>query len=507
MAISICLGSQKTQTQKMEYLMGTERIAEVTKLPAYLLIANKIEHQIVTGKIAHGQKLGSIRQLASAEKVSINTIRAALDNLAQSGIINSIARIGFVVNYQQETQDQQLFEQFSADSRLAESSQRWLHTMVTGNRSVNPFFHMAVPTDTKIFKSFQRQYRQVIKQQISQEMGSAAGSNSLRTIISEHLAQRQCHVAPSEIQITNGCQHALEHALRVLCKPGDTVAIPVPAFPGYFALLGVLGLKVIEIPMSPQGPDPEILERVMSSRTISALLIQPNCHNPTGITLTDSYKQQIAQWAQQYQVPVIEDDISAQLNFIGQPSRLIRNYDSQGWCLIISSISKVIGDSERLGWCCPGRFVQQYKTQFAVSQINNSYFLQQALTRYYQGSLYQSQLRNWRLEIKVATTAVTLRLKQALADQIQITPSSGGYSLWVKLPDQISAAQLHKLVNKEKVDFLTGDLFSLEPRFKQFIRLIIMPPLSEKTLGGIDHLIEVIGYALLNQRPFKSTSF
>ena len=82
-------------------------------------------------------------------------------------------------------------------------------------------------------------------------------------------------------------------------------------------------------------------------------------------------------------------------------------------------------------------------------------------------------MRNWRTEVKAATTAVTLRLKQALPEQLQITPSSGGYSLWIKLPDQITAAQLHQLVDKEKVDFLTGDLFSLAPRFKQFIRFLI----------------------------------
>jgi DNA-binding transcriptional MocR family regulator len=475
--------------------MGTEINIDDNKLPSYQRISSKLESQILSGKIPHGQKLGSIRKLATSEKVSINTIRSALDCLTQSGLVQSLPRIGFVVNYQ-PTIDQQPFESFTTDSRLAESSQRWLHTMIAGNRAVNPFFHMAVPTDAKIFKSFQRQFRQVIKQEFTHEMGSAAGSSGLRSIISEHLAMRNCHVAANDIQITNGCQHALEHALRVLCKPGDTVAIPVPAFPGYFALLGVLGLKVIEIPMSPQGPDAQVLKQVMATQSISALIIQPNCHNPTGITLTDEYKQQIAQWARQYKVPVIEDDISAQLNFVGQPASLISNYDDQGWCLIISSISKVIGDSERLGWCCPGRFKDQYKTQFAVSQINNSYFLQQALTRYYQGSLYQSQLRNWRLDIKAASTAVSLRLQESLGDQVQITNSTGGYALWVKLPDQISAAQLHRLVDKTKIDFLTGDLFSLESRFKQFIRLIIMPPLNEKTFMGIDHLIEVVGYAL-----------
>ncbi|MEM5530095.1 PLP-dependent aminotransferase family protein [Gammaproteobacteria bacterium AS21] len=460
--------------------------------PNYLTIAQKIEKNIADGKLIAGQKLGSIRQLAKSEAVSINTIRAALDSLVQSNRISSVPRIGFVVNQCDHNNSNDLYEHFIPDSRLAETSQRWLKAMVLGQRSSIAFFHMAVPTDTKIFKSFQRQYRQVINQSIHRENDSAKGLNSLRQIISEHLAQRQCNINSSDIQITNGCQHAIEHALRTLCKPGDTIAIPVPAFPGYFALLGVLGLKAVEVPMSPQGPDPEILQQVMADKNVKALLIQPNCHNPTGITLSDEYKQQIAGWANQYHMPIIEDDITAQLSFSGQAASLIANYDSQGWCLIVSSISKIIGDSERIGWCCPGRFKTQYMTQFAVSQISNSYFLQQTLARYYQGSLYQSQLRQWRLEVKIATTAIALYLQNALTDSISMTPSTGGYSLWIKLPPQLSAQQLHQQIDKSKIDFLSGELFSLEMRFKQFIRLIIMPALNEKTYAGIDHLISVI---------------
>ena len=483
--------------------MGTDNIlfeqnpTQTThKQPSYLAIAQKIERRILVGDLTHGQKLGSIRQLAKSESVSINTIRSALETLTQSNLIHSQPRVGFVVNYPETAGDNQLFESFTPDSRLAEPSQRWLNTMILGNRNSHPFFHMAVPTDTKIFKSFQRQYRQAVSQNLHRGSDNAKGLLSLRSVISEHLSTRDCQINPSDIQITNGCQHALEHALRVLCKPGDTVAIPVPAFPGYFALLGVLGLKALEIPMSPLGPDADVLESAMASYKISAVLMQPNCHNPTGITLSDEYKQRIAHWANQYQTPVIEDDISAQLNFVGNSASLIAGYDPHGWCLVVSSISKVIGDSERIGWCCPGRFKSQYMTQFAVSQISSSYFLQHALTRYYQGSLYHSQLRNWRLDIKVATTAVTLRLSEKLAGKVQITPSTGGYSLWLKLPQNISAAHLHQQIDLQKIDFLSGELFSLELRFKQFIRLIIMPPLSEQTLIGIDHLIDTINAML-----------
>ncbi len=468
--------------------MGTDK----QKIPSYVAIASKIERNILQGKIAEGQKLGSIRRLAQQESVSINTIRAALDSLCQSGIIHSLPRIGFVVSYQSKIEDNLPFEKFTADCRLAEPSQQWLNTTVLGYRAGSPLFRMTLPTDSKMFKSFQRQYHQVIMQSIRRETDSAAGLSCLRKVISQHLAQRNYHVGASDIQITNGCQHALEHALRVLCKAGDTVAIAVPAFPGYFALLGLLGLKVLEIPMSPLGPDPDILQQVMASQSIQAVILNPNCHNPTGITITDRYKKQIADWAASYQVPIIEDDICSQLHFVGHPPNLIASYDSAGWCLVVSSISKVIGDSERIGWCCPGRFKNQYMTQFAVSQISSSYFLQQALSRYYQGSLYQSQLRSWRRDIKVATTAVALKLKEQLGKNIQITPSTGSYALWVKLPADISAQQLHASVDLDKVDFLSGELFSLEPRFKHFIRLIIMPPLTQTALSGIDHLIAAI---------------
>ena len=168
----------------------------------------------------------------------------------------------------------------------------------------------------------------------------------------------------------------------------------------------------------------------------------------------------------------------------------------QGWCLVVSSISKVIGDTERIGWCCPGRFKNQYMTQFAVSQISNSYYLQQALTRYYQGSLYQSQLRTWCRDIKVATTAICQLVEKALADNIQITPPSGSYALWLKLPQGITAQQLHDKIDVRKIDFLCGELFSIQRHFKQYLRLIIMPPLNDKTLAGIDHLIIVIKSSL-----------
>ena len=134
--------------------------------------------------------------------------------------------------------------------------------------------------------------------------------------------------------------------------------------------------------MTPSGPDPDILAKVLSSQMVKALIINPICHNPTGVSIKDEYKRQIAVWAEQFKVAVIEDDICAELTFVQHHPRPIASFDKSGRVLLVSSISKIMGDSERIGWCFPGRYKDAYMTQFAVSQIGSSYYRQKALAMY-----------------------------------------------------------------------------------------------------------------------------
>lgn len=466
-----------------------------TNLPLYQWIAQKIERQILCGSLSNGQRLGSIRQLALQHQVSINTIRASFELLVERNLVTSTPRIGFSVSYQQTTDDPQWFEHFAPDSQLPEQTQRWLSSIVQGSKARTSLVQMRLPTDTAIFKSFQRQLHQAVMQSPKREADASAGVFKLRMCISELYRERNFHVGANDIQITNGCQHAIEHALRATCQRGDTVAVPVPAYPGYFALLAQLGLKVMELPMSPLGPDPQLLQTAMANPLVKALLINPNCHNPTGISLSDNYKQLIARWACDYQKPVIEDDICADLSYVGGAASLIASYDEQGWCMVVSSVSKLVVEVERIGWCCPGRFHQAYASQFAVSQLFGAYYSQQALARYFRGSRYRSQLLQWRRDTQEASDNVKQRLQQILGNKVHITQPSGGYALWIKLPPQLSAARLQQKIDAKRISFLSGELFSCEQRFKQFIRLIIMPPLTLQTLADIDYLAAIINDA------------
>ena len=460
--------------------------------PAYIRIADRIEQQIRSGQLNPGERLESIRQLAKTEGVSINTVRSAMDVLAQTGLVISMPRQGIVVKVSSQKPNYQPFEQFEPDAQLAQQSRDWLNTAVTPGKASNMFVNMVVPADNLLFKSFQRQYRQCLLLPPKSAVEISSGNIQLREKLAELLTQRHTRASAGDIQITNGCQNAIEHALRVVTNPGDIVAVPTPAFPGYLALMSLLKLKTIEVPMTPGGPDPDILKKVMASNQTKALIINPICHNPTGISLNDDYKRDIARWSNEYNVAVIEDDICAQLSFYESHPRPLASFDKQGWVMLVSSISKIMGDSERIGWCMPGRFKDAYMTQFAISQIGSSYYRQKALALYLNGSRFQAQLRQWRGDIKTAVDQAIDYLYALLGDGIQITVPSGGYALWIKLPKSIDARLLRKKANQQQLDFLPGEFFSLEPRFKNYLRLVIVPPFSEKHKIGLQKLANLI---------------
>ena len=69
------------------------------------------------------------------------------------------------------------------------------------------------------------------------QLGSPSGYEPLRRHLMEE-ARRQSLAGPGDdLLITNGCQQALDLIGRVLLRPGDTVAVEDPVYPGLKNLL------------------------------------------------------------------------------------------------------------------------------------------------------------------------------------------------------------------------------------------------------------------------------
>ena len=101
-----------------------EVIIRSTSQPIYDQIASQIKSQIISGTLAPGEALPSIRGLAKDLKISVITTKRAYDELEAQGLINTVAGKGCFVAEQnlalfREQSLHQLEEHLTAAAGLA----------------------------------------------------------------------------------------------------------------------------------------------------------------------------------------------------------------------------------------------------------------------------------------------------------------------------------------------------------------------------------------------------
>src|SRR5690606_27628231 len=107
------------------------------------------------------------------------------------------------------------------------------------------------------------------------------GVVALREQLSRLAIDAGYYAAPDSLIVTTGCQEALSCAVRILCAPGDIVAIASPSYHGMMQILKESGVQVFEIPSDPlQGISLEALELALDRWPVKAIQVTPNASNP-----------------------------------------------------------------------------------------------------------------------------------------------------------------------------------------------------------------------------------
>lgn len=69
---------------------------------------------------------------------------------------------------------------------------------------------------------------------------------------------------------------------------------PVPGYDRHFTILEHFGIKMINVPMTSEGPDMEFITEQVKDEAIKGMFCVPKYSNPQGITFTDEVVEQIA---------------------------------------------------------------------------------------------------------------------------------------------------------------------------------------------------------------------
>jgi 2-aminoadipate transaminase len=171
----------------------------------------------------------------------------------------------------------------------------------------------------------------------------------LKEALAEKMAKYGVPAEPHNILLTNGSQQALDLIGRIFISSGDVIVTGKPTYLGALQAFKVYEPRIIGIPVDDNGMRMDALEEVLRRENPKFIYVLPNFHNPMGVTLSLERRQRLVRLADQYGIPIIEDDPYGELRFEGEDIAPIIVLHKEN-VLYLSTFSKILAPGIRLGW-------------------------------------------------------------------------------------------------------------------------------------------------------------
>ncbi|WAC14389.1 aminotransferase-like domain-containing protein [Dyadobacter pollutisoli] len=463
----------------------------------YSRIAERLELQIENKTLKAGDKLMSLRALSREQGISLSTAYKAYVELENKGIVEARPKSGYFVRFPKSRYPKSpdtptaapVIQKTNVDDMI-----RTVYKTLTKEGMLR--FSVSAPSielipEAKLNKAMMEALRKSSSSCTQYE--EIQGNSELRKQIARQTFNWNGNITEDQIVTTQGCMEALVFCLKAVTQPGDTVAIESPVYFGIFNLLKMLGLKVLEIPCHPDnGADIEYLEKALETEPVKACLFVPNFSNPVGALMPEHRKKYLVEMLASRQIPLIEDDIYGEMYFGKTRPKTCKSFDKNGLVMLCSSVSKSLAPGYRVGWCIPGKFMDNVLSNKLTQTVSAATPTQAAIALFFETGRYDLHMR----KLRKALHTQCLRYMQAISEyfpaDIKVARPQGGYVLWIELNAGINAFDLFESAIKEDISIAPGQIFSTDARFTNYIRISFGKPFDNAIDAGLRRLGELI---------------
>lgn len=461
----------------------------------YGQLAALLQQQIERGVWQPGERIPSIRQSCKTHNLSPMTVLQAYQLLESRGLILARPQSGYYVK--------------AAPSPLRASAPQQAH--YSGSVDINDLVFevlqasksrelvplgMAV-ADPALFPHPQlgRALASCMRRldPFSTVADLPPGNEALRRAIAQRYAGDGLAVDPQQIIITTGAMEALSLGLQVLTEPGDWVVVETPTFYGALQAIERLKLNAVEIPVIPGvGIDLALLAEALAQRPIKACWLMGNVQHPLGHTMPDGHKQALMALLNAHEVPLVEDDVYAELYFGRERPRPIKYWDARGESLLCSSFSKCLAPGFRVGWVVAGRHAERVQRLQLMSTLSTNVPSQLALADMLLNGGVDAHFRRLRHTLAQRQQQMRAALLHLFPDEVRISAPDGGHFLWLEFDPRLDSRSLHVQALSCGFSLAPGALFSSQGMHNHCLRLNSSHPWSPQQEAALARLAELI---------------
>ncbi|HVA94096.1 MAG TPA: PLP-dependent aminotransferase family protein [Candidatus Dormibacteraeota bacterium] len=332
------------------------------------------------------------------------------------------------------------------------------------------------------------------------QFGPSDGYPPLKQALMELLRTEGYDARAENLLITDGCQQALDLLCKAFLRPGDTVVIENPTYPGALAIFAGARVRVLGVPVrTDSGPgktpgvDVSAVESVLMQNRVKLIVLTPDFHNPTGTTLPVAERRRLLEIAERFQVPVIEDHIYGRLRARGERVASLKQLDHANLVIQIDSFSKIAFPGLRIGWIlAPANVIERLRLVKQATDLHTGQLAQAILAEYMRRGRLSRHLERTRKAYSARLAALEQALTTHMPAETKWTRPEGGMCVWVELPAGLDSNELLIHVRERGVLFAPGRYFYFRNPQPNTLRLGFAAVSESEIARGIAILADVL---------------
>ena len=304
-------------------------------------------------------------------------------------------------------------------------------------------------------------------------------------------------VHPDQVLITTGSQQALDLVGKVMLDMGSRVMTQTPTYLGALQAFSVFEPEVIGLPNDDQGVQIAAMEREQLRYGARFLYLLPTFQNPTGLTLSASRREELANSLNALGLPVVEDNPYGELWFDNPPPAPISSLLPEQ-SLYLGSFSKVLAPGLRLGYVVAPdhvypKLLQAKQAADLHSPTLNQRLAYEVLSR---PGFLDGHLQRTRQLYRDQCQAMLDALRRHMPEGVTWNVPRGGMFLWLRLPEGLDSTHMLPLAVQHGVAYVPGAAFYENDADVRTMRLSFVTASAEEIDRGIAQLARTVNESL-----------
>ncbi len=437
--------------------------------PDYVALADTVRALLTDGRLALGVRLPAERELAETLAISRTTVSAAYAELRTSGHLTSRRGAGSWTTVPGGTRVAYT-GLWSAPDTAPD-----LLDLATAALAAPPEMMEATAEAIGLLPRY-----------LSGAGYHPTGIADLRAAVAASFEARGLPTSPEQIMITNGVQHALDLAVRLLVPPASAVVTESPTYPNALATFASRRARIHTYGVGAGGWDEDLLLTTIKQAGARIAYLIPEFHNPTGHLMPEDLRAKLPASAHAAGTDLVVDESFVDLNLSGRPMPPpVAHWDRHARVLTIGGMSKPYWGGLRIGWIRATEPVVQRLAAARVGVDMAGSVLDQlvavALLR------RADQIVPARQELLRQQRDTLIAAVRAKLPTWQFTVPDGGVTLWAELDGPVSSG-LARAAESFGVRLAPGPRFGVDGTLERFLRLPFTMPDSE-LVEAVDRIV------------------